>query len=143
MNERTKCWVVMDKPRNTRNLPTAVERRKFERVPLQLPIQFARANRPEEVIDCVTENISGEGIYFVSCFPLVAGERLEVDLLFPPHNSARNKVSVHLRCQVQVMRVASSGQGLGFGIACRIKTYTIQFGDSDLRRERMSKNAKA
>ena len=122
-------------------LPT-VERRKFERLPLQLPLQFSRALRRDEVIECVTENISGAGIYFVSLRSLVVGERLEIDLHLPPLTSGHNNVNVHLRCQAQVVRAESIRQGLGIGIACRIESYTIRFGDEDLLRDQMFRGAK-
>ena len=120
-----------------------VERRKFERLPLQLPLQFSRVGRRDEVIECNTENISGEGLYFVSWCSLIAGERLEIDLLLPPLNSGLNQVNVHLRCRAQVVRVDSAGQSLGIGVACRIEKYTIRFGDADLRGDQMFHSANA
>ncbi|MGD0300553.1 MAG: PilZ domain-containing protein [Bryobacteraceae bacterium] len=124
-------------------LPPPVERRKFERLPLQLSLQFRRAFRRDEVIGCITENISGEGIYFVSLHSLIAGERLEIDMLLPPLVSGNSRVNVHLRCRAQVVRVESTRRGLGQGIACRIEKYTIQFGDADLLSDQMFKSAKA
>jgi PilZ domain len=132
----------MDEARKNTSLPVAIERRKFERAPLRLSLQFIRASHPEEVIDCFTENLCGEGVYFVSCHSVTIGERLEIDLRFP-HNSGRHHVSLHLRCQAQVLRVDPASQGLGFGIACQIENYKILFGDADLRRNHMFQSAKA
>jgi hypothetical protein len=122
-------------------LPT-IERRKFERLPLRLPIQFSRALHRNEVIECVTENISGAGVYFVSLRSLVVGERLEIDLHLPPLTSGHNQANVHLRCQAQVVRAQSTRHGLGVGIACRIESYAIRFGDEDLLRDQKARGAK-
>jgi PilZ domain-containing protein len=124
-------------------LTPPVERRKLERLPLQLSLRFSRAFSREEVIECVTENISGEGIYFVSLRSLIAGERLEIDLHLPPLNSGQNQVEVHLRCRAQVLRVESTHHGLSMGIACRIESYTIRFGDADPLNDLMFQSAKA
>ena len=133
----------MDKTRKITSLPLTIERRKFERVPLRLSLQFVRVSQPTDVIDCFTENLCGEGVYFVSCHSLGVGDWLELDLHFPPHNSGRNLVNLHLRCQARVMRVDPASQGLGFGIACHIEKYTILFGDADLRRDLRFQSAKA
>jgi PilZ domain len=127
---------------NIMSLPPTIERRKFERLQLHLPLQFTFANGPG-IIDCFTENISSEGVYFVSSHSLSAEERLEIDLLLAPYNTGCNLPKLHLRCRAQVVRVDSSCQGLGFGIACRIESYNIQFGDADRRRTRIFKSAKA
>jgi hypothetical protein len=128
---------------NTMALPPSVERRKFERIPLQLILQFTRAFSQGEVVDCITENISSEGVYFVSRHAVTTGERIEIDLLFHPHNTGRKQVNLHMRCLALVVRVESARHGIGFGIACRIEKYTILFGDSDLRRDRMFQSTKA
>jgi PilZ domain len=124
------------------SLPPPIERRKFERLQLHLPLQFTFANGPGS-IDCFTENISSEGLYFVSSHSLTAGERLEIDLLLAPYNTGSNLPKLHLRCRAQVLRVDSFFQGLGCGIACLIESYNIRFGDADPRRTRMFKGAKA
>jgi|SRR5580700_6717290 hypothetical protein len=131
-----------DRSLNVVGLSPAIERRKLERLPLQLSLQFSRASRREEVIQCTTENISGEGIYFVSMRSLDAGERLEIDLLLPPLKSGHNRVDVHLRCRAEVVRVDRIRQGPAIGIACRIEQYTIRFGDVDLLRDHMFQSAK-
>jgi hypothetical protein len=134
------------RPRTDKSLiimgpPLPVERRKLERLPLQLALQFSRVFRRDEVIECVTENISGEGIYFISLRSLIAGEQLEIDLLLPPLKSGHNAVNVHLRCRAQVVRV-DTRQGPGVGVACRIEQYTIRFGDADLLRDHKFHSAK-
>jgi hypothetical protein len=129
--EKERSVTIMGGP------PHPVERRKLERLPLQLSLQFRRASSREEVVECTTENITGEGIYFVSMGSLIAGERLEIDLLLPPLKSGCNQVDVHLRCQAKVLRVDSNYSGRGIGIACRIEKYIVRFGDVDLRGDQM------
>jgi PilZ domain len=127
---------------NIMSLPPTIERRKFERLQLHLPLQFTFANGPV-IVDCFTENISSEGVYFVSSHSLSAGDRLSIDLLLAPYNTGCTLPKLHLRCRAQVVRVDSFCQGLGFGIACRIESYDIRFGDADRRRTRIFKSAKA
>jgi len=122
--------------------PSRVERRKLERLPLQLSLQFSRSSHREEIIQCTTENISGEGIYFVSTRSVIAGERLEIDLLLPPLKSGADRVDVHLTCRAEVVRVDSHRHGLGMGIGCRIENYIVRFGDVDLRSDQPSRSAK-
>ena len=134
--------VKKDKSVTVIGLRPPVERRKLERLPLQLSLQFSRASGRDEVIECTTENISGEGIYFISLRSVMVGERLEIDLLLPPLKSGKNQVDVHLRCRAEVVRIDSNRHGLGMGIGCRIENYIIRFGDVDLRGDHMFQSAK-
>jgi hypothetical protein len=90
------------------------------------------------IVEC-----AGTAKLFVSSHSLIAGERLEIDLLLAPYNTGCTLPKLHLRCRAQVVRVDSSCQGRGFGIACRIESYNIRFGDADRRRTRIFKSAKA
>jgi len=109
--------------------PPTSERRRFERVRLHLPLQFKTVDHPDMIV-CITENISSEGVYFTSLFAAKVGERLDVDMLLPAHNSGRSEVRVHLKCRAQVVRVDSSGERRGFGIACRIEKHSIWFEET-------------
>jgi hypothetical protein len=126
---------------DTMNSPPTFDRRRFERLRLKLPLQF-RLEDGSEVTDCFTENISSEGVYFISLRSLTLGERLEVDLVLPLQSSGSNQMRVHLKCCAQVARVDESQGRLGFGVACRIETYSIWF-EPDRRREQMFRSAKA
>jgi PilZ domain len=125
----------------TMSSPPTFDRRKFERLRLKLPLQF-RLENGSEVIDCFTENISSEGVYFISLRSLTRGERLEVDLVLPLQSSGSNQLRAHLKCCARVARVDESRERLGFGVACRIETYSIWF-EPDRRRDQMFRSAKA
>jgi len=101
-----------------------IERRKYERLPLRLPVRFI--NERGAITSCFTENISSEGFYCVSPDPFVPGDLLEVELLLPAHNSDRGEKRVRLACKAQVVRIDSTWLGPGFGIGCRIEAYTLR-----------------
>lgn len=111
------------------------ERRRYERLLLELPLRFTRTNRLK-VVDCLATNISGQGIYFISPEPILAGERLQIDLQLPSGTGPK-QVRAHLRCKAKVVRVDSATHGQGFGVGCRIDHYAIRFGDSDFRDDPM------
>ena len=100
-----------------------IERRKYERLPLRLPVRFINERGSETC--CFTENISSEGFYCVSPDPFVPGDLLEVQLLLPAHNPGRDEKRVRLKCQAQVVRIDSTWLGPGFGIGCGLKTCTL------------------
>jgi PilZ domain len=104
------------------------ERRKYERLPLRLPFQFSREGG-SQVIDSFTENISSEGLFFVSLMLLKPGETLEINVPLPAHASLKRNYRVYLRCRGQVLRVESDS-GAGFGIACRLEKTMIRFTDA-------------
>jgi hypothetical protein len=101
-----------------------VERRKYERLPLRLPVRFL--NERASANTCFTANISSEGFYCVSPVQYVPGDRLEVELLLPAHNAGRDEKRVRLKCQAQVVHIDPLWPGPGFGIGCRIETYTLR-----------------
>jgi hypothetical protein len=100
-----------------------VERRKYKRLPLRLPVQFRREGSAGS---CVTENISNNGFYCISPTPFAPGDNVEVELLLPAHNSGRGENRVRLKCQAQVIRINSTWLGPGFGIGCRIHAYSLR-----------------
>ena len=105
-----------------------VERRKYERLPLRLPMRFI--NERASATSCLTENISSKGFYCVSPDPFVPGDRLEVELFLPAHNPGHGEKAVRLKCQVQVVRIDSTRLGPGFGIGCRIEAYTLHLEEA-------------
>ena len=123
------------------NLST-MERRRFERLPLRLPVQV-RVSNSAQATHSFTENISGEGVYFTSVRRLSAGQQLEVVVMLPIDDSLRNGPIVRLVCKSAVVRVDSAGQGQAFGIACRIESYSVQFGEADSQCEPVLRSAKA
>ena len=100
-----------------------IERRKYERLPLRLPVRFI--NERGSATSCFTENISSEGFYCVSPDAFVPGDRLEAELLLPAHNFGRGEKRIRLICEAQVVRIDSTWFGPGFGIGCRIEGCTL------------------
>ena len=103
-----------------------IERRKYERLPLRLPVRFINERAPATSF---TENISSEGFYCVSPGLFTPGDRLEVELFLPAHNPGHGEKTVRLKCQAQVVRIDSTWLGHGFGIGCRIDAYTVHLED--------------
>jgi hypothetical protein len=109
------------------------EHREYKRLPLHLPLQFAREGR-SELVECITDSISGAEICFVSPELLQLGERMNVYVLLPSAMPG-NGLKIHLKCLVQVERVEASWSASGFRIGCRIRDYTILFGNKTPRED--------
>ena len=106
-----------------------VERRKYKRLPLRLPVRFIGDR--VSATSCITENISGQGFYCVSPDPFIPGDRLEVELLLPAHNAGHCEKRVRLKCQAQVVRIDPTWLGRGFGIGCRIETFALNLEEAE------------
>jgi len=107
----------------------SVERRKFERLPLRLAFHFNRED-PPAVLTGITENISCEGLFFVSSQQIKRGETLEITLPLPDHKSVPPNPRVSLKCRAVVMRVHPERDS-DFGVACKIVKVNIDFTDPD------------
>jgi len=103
---------------------SAVERRKYERLPLRLPVRLSRGGASAS--SGVTENISSQGFYCVFPDPFVLGDQLQVVLLLPAHNLDHGEMRVCLTGQAQVVRIDSTWMGPGFGIGCQFEAYTLR-----------------
>ena len=129
MQEFEECSTTMSVgPRNL------AEHQRYERLPLRLPLQFARGDR-SQLVECVTEDISGDEVCFVSPELLLPDERVEVDILLAASNTSYNAPEVHLVCVAQVLRIDPTRSEPNFRIGCRIKNYTIRFGSADVRHD--------
>jgi hypothetical protein len=106
-----------------------VERRRYERLPLRLSVRLTSERASASC--CFTQNISCKGFYCVSPDPFVPGDRLKVELLLDAHNPGCGEKRVLLKCQAQVVRIDSTWLGPGFGIGCRIETYTLQLEEAE------------
>jgi PilZ domain len=100
-----------------------IDRRKYERLPLRLPVRFIHERG--SVTSCFTENISSDGFYCVSPDPFVPGDLLAVELLLPAHNLDRGEKRVRLVCQALVVRIDSTWLGPGFGVGFGLKTCAL------------------
>lgn len=121
----------MTKLHDTSNLiaPSLAERRRYERLPLRLPVRFIYERATSN--SCFTENISSGGFYCIARDPFVAGDRLSVEFLLPAHNPGRNEKRVILRCQVQVVRIDLTWLGAGFGVGFRIEKCTVHLEEAE------------
>ncbi len=117
--------------------PPVADRREYRSLPLHLPLQFAREGRSEQ-IDCVTESISADEVYFVASELIERGERMEINVLLPLKKRSGNAVKMRLKCLVNVERVDPNQLGSGFRIGCRIRNYTVIFEDAYLRGDQVS-----
>ena len=77
--------------------PPVADRREYRSLPLHLPLQFAREGRSEQ-IDCVTESISADEVYFVASELIERGERMEINVLLPLKKRSGNAVKMRLKC---------------------------------------------
>jgi len=70
----------------------------------------------------MTENLNSRGFLCLSDKPYMPGDELYATLELPaPYWYGGLKGCLTLQCQVEVVRV----KGQDFGIACRIKGYTV------------------
>src|SRR5580704_13996351 len=99
----------------------SAERRIKVRLPLRLPVCLHMVNGSPG-INSFTENISGDGLYCISPIRFVPRESLTADVWLPAAGPAR--CGAVIRCKVRVMRSDALVVGGGFGIGCRIETYT-------------------
>jgi hypothetical protein len=77
-------------------------------------------------IETTAEDISSDGFYCVSDQPFSPNEELECEVSIPTQElGASMDESLVLRCLVEVVRVVADGMKPGFGLACRMKDFTI------------------
>jgi hypothetical protein len=84
------------------------ERRKAQRFPMKLPIQFGGGKG-------TTRDISGVGVYFETDYPFDAGSEIDFVLLVPD--------AINVRCRGTIVRI--DPQREHFGIAATIDSYTL------------------
>ena len=100
------------------------ERRATVRTSLHWPVVFR--HRQTQTLESVTENLSSQGFYCLSQFPVPSGESLLCWLTVPTHDPSGAKEKIVLECEVRVIRSEAAAEGL-YGIACRIEDY--RFGN--------------
>ncbi|HLX00141.1 MAG TPA: PilZ domain-containing protein [Candidatus Acidoferrales bacterium] len=91
------------------------ERRRENRVMLQIPFQFRSLAKPTDPTrKAVTQNISPRGIYFTTSVPFVVGAEAEVTLEFPRVITGREPSP--MRCTARVMHVEQAKNGIETGV---------------------------
>lgn len=114
------------------DMPHYAEHLGHEKLPLHLPLQFAREGG-SELVECITESISPDEVCFFSPELLQAGRRMDIDVLLLANNLSGSASKIHLKCLVDVERVDQTRLTSGFRIDCRIRNYKISFGNADRR----------
>jgi hypothetical protein len=104
------------------------ERRTARRRKLHLELCFHSQNAPAEDENGVTSvNVPTSGVYFVSSFPLLAGDKVEVSMKMPGKITGE-KASKRLFTG-RVTHVDSLGAPLGFSrIGVRLLYYALESG---------------
>ena len=73
-----------------------------------------------------TENVSSKGFYCISSHPFLPFETLDCQMLIPGGGRSYSPANdLVLQAVVTVVRVMPRGMGRGFGMACRLDSYTI------------------
>jgi hypothetical protein len=95
--------------------------RRSQRYALSLPVE-AVVGAHQDSFQAVSENISGNGIYFVSPQPLAADERILFIVTLAQNTFRPARTRIH--CRGRVVRV--DPRGASFGIAAMIDQYYFE-----------------
>jgi hypothetical protein len=99
------------------------DQRCISRLPLTYPLFLSRPGEACRVVT-KTENVTSKGFYCVSARRFLLRERLDCEMLIPLGSSGFPGDLV-LHALVEVLRVTPRGLDRGFGMACRLESYTI------------------
>lgn len=95
--------------------------RSSQRYSLSLPVEAVVSTR-QDSIQAVSENISGNGIYFVSQQPLAADERILFIVTLSQDTFRPARTRIH--CRGRVVRV--DHRGTTYGVAAAIEHYRFE-----------------
>jgi hypothetical protein len=114
---------------------TLRERRSRRRLKLPYPVVLYRLG-DNAGIQTTTQNINSEGFFCVSEEPFSPNEMLDCKVVIPGQDlGISSKDSLVLRCRAEVVRVVTDGLRPGYGVACRLKTYTVSRQNVDENQE--------
>lgn len=108
--------------RNCGTLPAMpnnkTERRSRERIPVQIPVTITatETNLPARG---QTRDLSSNGIFFYTDFPIRQGNNVEMVLILPPELTSGKKRWVC--CQATVVRVEDNLDGKKHGVAAEVR----------------------
>jgi PilZ domain len=115
---------------------TPSDRRRRPRLKLPYSIVLHRIGEPTG-IQTATEYISSDGFFCISEQPFSPNESLDCEVMIPSQDSKCNDgESLVLHCRAEVVRVVTDGIKPGYGLACRLKDYTV--GRTILKQTRTS-----
>jgi len=102
-----------------------VERRACFRLPVRWPLRIATSNGKELTLDGMTENLSSQGFYCWVHRAFRPGDALHCVIEFP-HRPSLSARRLRLRCEAEVVRSECGPEAGLYGVACRIKDYSIE-----------------
>jgi hypothetical protein len=112
-----------------------VERRRRPRVGVHWPILLFRGADGEDwedgdaAVETTTQNLSSQGLYYLSRKCFTVGEWLLCRLKILPNDSGGGESC--LECRVQVVRVEDNLMEGLYGVACRTEDYRFVAGQLD------------
>jgi hypothetical protein len=95
-------------------LATVEERRRAERVPINIPIELRNGTG-------ITRDVSGLGVYFTSPFPFERDEQVDCILRIP------GAIDVH--CSGRVVRSEYDREAMRYGVAMTIDSFDVSGTD--------------
>jgi len=100
--------------------PDHLERRCGQRFNIHVPVSVRLSGAQHESCG-FTQDLSSQGTFFYTDFPLAAGEAIEVTLLMPSEITLGE--SMRVRCQGTVLRVVQPALGTKLGDAVHFTGY--------------------
>lgn len=98
------------------------ERRSGQRVPISVPLTI---NAPDANLQATghTRDLSSNGIFFYTDFPIQKGNNIEMVLILPPELTTGDKRWVC--CQATVVRVEGNEDGSRRGVAAAVQKMEV------------------
>jgi hypothetical protein len=109
---------------------STADQRSTPRLHLSYDVFLCRPGEKSGIIT-KTENVNSKGFYCISTQAFFPFEKLHCQMLIPGGPSSSPANDLVLQAVVQVIRVMPWGVGNGFGLACRLNSYTITPRSSD------------
>jgi hypothetical protein len=100
--------------------PDQLERRCGQRFNIHVPVSVRLSGAEHESCG-FTQDLSAQGTFFFTDFPLAVGEVIEVTLLMPSEITLGE--SMRVRCQGTVLRVVQPAVGTKLGVAVHFTGY--------------------
>ena len=94
------------------------ERRSGERIPVQVPVTITATDTNIQAAGH-TRDLSSNGIFFYTEFPIRQGNNVEMVLILPPELTSGEERWVC--CQATVVRVEDNAEGNIHGVAAEIR----------------------
>ncbi|MGH9530722.1 MAG: PilZ domain-containing protein [Terriglobales bacterium] len=95
-----------------------IERRAGERIPVRVPVTITATDTNLQATG-QTRDLSSNGIFFYTDFPIQQGNKVEMVLILPPELTNGEKRWVC--CQATVVRVEDDADGSKHGVAAEVR----------------------